>query len=339
MVGNLFKMIPKNLPKAELHCHLEGTIPPLLAKRIAKRNNIDLPRLLFKDKNTYAWNDFTSFLEAYDQASLCLRSAQDYRDITYEYLSICASEGAIYVEVFTSPDHAAECGISYNEHVKGVTQAFKDAEKDFGIIGRAIVTCVRHFGPEKAMAVADSFIENPHPYFVGFGMGGDEGHLSYADFKPVFDKVAAAGYPCTTHAGEHFGPETIIDAINTLPISRIGHGVRISEDAQAVKEIAKQGIVLEICPGSNVSLGVYSDYSEHPFPQLREAGCKVTLNSDDPPFFDTNIGKEYENAHTNFKLSIEDLLDITRTAIDAAFINDNEKAKLHSRIDSWKYSG
>jgi len=164
-------MIPRNLPKAELHCHLEGTIPPLLAKKIAKRNNLDLPRLLFKDEETYAWNDFASFLEAYDSASLCLRNAQDYREITYEYLSICASEGAIYVEVFTSPEHAAECGISYNEHVKGVAQAFEDAEKDFGIIGRAIVTCVRHFGPEKAMTVADSLIKNPHPYFVGFWNG------------------------------------------------------------------------------------------------------------------------------------------------------------------------
>ena len=141
-------MIPRNLPKAELHCHLEGTIPPLLAKRIAKKNDIDLPRLLFKDNETYAWDDFASFLEAYDSASLCLRSAQDYRDITYEYLSICASEGAIYVEVFTSPDHAAECGISYNEHVKGVAQAFEEAEKDFGIIGSKFLAACSNSGIE-----------------------------------------------------------------------------------------------------------------------------------------------------------------------------------------------
>ena len=329
-------MIPKDLPKAELHCHLEGTIPPRLAKKIAKRNNIDLSPTLFQDEENYAWNDFTTFLEAYDSASLCLRNAEDYREITYKYLSKCASEGAIYVEVFTSPEHAAECGINYNEHVKGIAQAFEDAERDFGIIGRAIVTCLRHFGPKKAMAVADSFLDNPNPYFVGFGMGGDEGHLSYADFKPVFDNIAEAGYPCTTHAGEHFGPETILEAINTLPILRIGHGVRISESAQAVKEIARRGIVLEICPGSNISLGVYSDYSEHPFPQLRKAGCKVTLNSDDPPYFNTSIGHEYEKAHNHFGLSIKDLLNVTRTAIDAAFINDNQKTKLHLQINTWE---
>lgn len=331
-------MVPKDLPKAELHCHLEGTIPPSLARKIAKRNNVELSPNLFEDEHTYAWDDFASFLDAYDGASLCLRNSKDYRDITYDYLAKCASEGAIYVEVFTSPDHAAECGISYNEHVRGVAQAFDDAERDYGIIARAIVTCVRHLGPEKAMSVADSFLDNQHPYFVGFGMGGDEGHLTFNDFKPVFDKIANAGYPCTTHAGEHFGPETILDAIEKLPVSRIGHGVRISEDEEAVKVIIKKGIVLEICPGSNVSLGVYKNYSEHPFPYLRNCGCKVTLNSDDPPFFHTNIGREYENGHVNFGLSIEDLLGITRNAIDAAFINEAEKGKLYAKIDSWEYS-
>ena len=332
-------MIPKDLPKAELHCHLEGTIPPSLVRKIAKRNKIKLNPNLFENEDTYAWNDFASFLDAYDAASLCLRNSTDYRDITYDYLAKCAAEGAIYIEVFTSPDHAAECGISYNEHVRGVAQAFDDAEKDYGIIGRAIVTCVRHLGPERALAVANSFLENPHPYFVGFGMGGDEGHMTFEDFKPAFDKVAKAGYPCTTHAGEHFGPETILDAIEKLPVSRIGHGVRISEDENAVKEIIKKGIVLEICPGSNVSLGVYKKYSEHPFPYLRNCGCKVTLNSDDPPFFHTNIGKEYENAHTNFGLSIDNLLDITRTAINAAFIKADEKKRLQAKVDSWKKSG
>ena len=102
-------MIPKDLPKAELHCHLEGTIPPSLAKKIAKRNNVELSSNLFEDENTYAWDDFASFLDAYDDASLCLRTSKDYRDITYDYLAKCASEGAIYVEVFTSPDHAAGC--------------------------------------------------------------------------------------------------------------------------------------------------------------------------------------------------------------------------------------
>ena len=144
---------------------------------------------------------------------------------------------------------------------------------------------------------------------------------------------------CHNVAAEEFIFESeVIKITNDGNKIQAKNGVRVSEDTQAVKEIARQGIVLEICPGSNVSLGIYSDYSEHPFPQLREAGCKVTLNSDDPPYFNTNIGDEYEKAHYHFGLSVEDLLDITRTAIDAAFIDDKQKARLHFRINAWEDS-
>lgn len=325
-----------DLPKAELHCHLEGTIPPALAAEIAARNNITLPAGLFRDATTYAWDDFAGFLRAYDGASLCLRSAADYRDITYAYLAACAAEGAIYVEVFTSPDHAAECGMSYADHVEGVVQAFDDAERDFGIIGRAIVTCVRHLGAQRAVAVADAFVADPHPYFVGFGMGGDEGHLTFADFLPAFRRAADAGYPCTVHAGEHFGAATVLKAIDRLPVARIGHGVRLVDDPAAVAVVAQRGVVLELCPGSNIALGLYPDHAHHPFMQLREAGCKVTLNSDDPPFFGTSIGREYTHAASRFGLSDAALLNVTRTALDGAFIDDGLRSALHARVDAWE---
>ena len=327
--------IPIDLPKVELHCHLEGTIPPALAIKIAKRNKIKLSDSLFHE-DVYAWDDFTSFLKAYDNASLCLRNANDYREITYSYLKACASEGTIYVEVFVSPYHAVECGISYNELKEGIIQAFDDAEHDFGIIGRAIVTCVRHLGPERAMEVANTFLKDKHPYFVGFGMAGDEGHLSFVDFKPVFDHVAESGYPCTVHAGEHYSAATVLEAIDTLPVTRIGHGVRLVEDTNAVETVSKSNIVLEICPSSNIALGLYPDHKSHPFMKLYEAGCKVTLNSDDPPYFDTSIGHEYANASTEFGLSTTQLLNVTRTALDAAFIDKELRAKLHARIDAWE---
>jgi len=327
--------LPPDLPKAELHCHLEGTIPPSLAAEIATRNGIELPADLFREVGTYAWDDFAGFLRAYDGASLCLRSARDYRDITYGYLARCAAEGALYVELFSSPDHAAECGISYAGHVEGIAAAIEDAERDFGIVGRAIVTCVRHLGPQRAMAVADAFVHEPHPYFVGFGMGGDEGHLSFADFAPAFARIADAGYPSTVHAGEHFGPGTVLDALDRLPVTRIGHGVRLIEDPAAVAEVARRGVVLEICPGSNIALGLYPDHAGHPFLQLRDAGCRVTLNSDDPPFFHTTLGGEYADAARGFGLSAGELLDVTRTALEAAFIDDALRTRLLRRLDAW----
>mgnify|MGYP003314915347 CR=1 FL=1 len=329
------------VPKVELHSHLEGTIKPALALEIAKRNSVLLDTNLFHENGSYAWSDFSSFLTAYDSVSSCLRSGKDYRDITYEYLKDCASENVIYAETFISPDHAAECGISYDDMISGIAKGIDDAQRDFEIIGRIIVTCVRHLGPEQGLNIVQNMVNKPHPYIVGFGMGGDENAFTLEEFAPVFNIADEAGYPCTVHAGEICGSESVWDAMHYLPIKRIGHGVNSIEDETLLDFLSKdwRNIHLEICPGSNVSLGVYKNYSEHPFPYLRNCGCKVTLNSDDPPFFHTNIGKEYKNAHTNFGLSIDNLLDITRTAINAAFIKDDEKKRLQAKVDSWKKSG
>ncbi|MDP7649913.1 MAG: hypothetical protein QF834_06975, partial [Candidatus Thalassarchaeaceae archaeon] len=135
------------LPKAELHCHLEGTTSPSLVRRLARRNRIPLPENLLDDGDNFIWSDVESFLKTYDQASSVIRTAEDYRDLTYDYLASSAKEGALYVEVMSSPDHAAAAGIDYEGHLEGIVEGIESAERDHGIIGRIIVTCVRHFGP------------------------------------------------------------------------------------------------------------------------------------------------------------------------------------------------
>jgi adenosine deaminase len=321
------------IPKAELHCHLEGTAPPSLVRRLAARNGIDLPDGLFVDDDTFAWTDFPDFLRAYDAASTCLRKAEDYRDITYEYLAACARDGAIYVEMFTSPDHAAEVGMSYLDHLKGTVAGIEDAGREFGIVGRIIVTCVRHLGPDRGLIVARDMIAEPHPYVVGFGMGGDETAFHLSDFLPAFRLAADAGLGCTVHAGEVCGPESIYAALDALPVTRLGHGVRAIEDPRLVETIAREGVVLELCPHSNVATGVYADMASHPFPYLLAAGCRVTLNSDDPPYFATSIGREYATASKDFNLTEEDLRAVTRTALEAAFIDEPTQADLLARLD------
>jgi adenosine deaminase len=325
------------IPKAELHCHLEGTAPPVLVRRLAARNGIALPDGLFADEDNFAWTDFPDFLRAYDAASMCLRKAEDYRDITYEYLAACAREGAIYVEMFTSPDHAAEVGMSYLDHLEGTVAGIEDAERDFGIVGRIIVTCVRHLGPNRGMAVARDMIAEPHPYVVGFGMGGDETAFHLRDFLPVFRIAADAGLGCTVHAGEVRGPESIYAALDALPVTRLGHGVRAIEDPKLVERIACDGIVLELCPHSNVATGVYADMASHPFPALLAAGCRVTLNSDDPPYFATSIGREYATAAEDFNLDDEALCAVTRTALEAAFIDEKTRTDLLARLNGSSY--
>lgn len=316
------------IPKAELHVHLEGTTPPDLVRRLGERNGITLPPAMFHDDGTFHWRDFIHFLEVYDAASSVIRTPEDYRDVTYEYLASCAAEGAVYVEVMSSPDHAAEAGMSYRDHLEGITAGITDAKRDHGIEGRLIVTCVRHFGVERAMEVARQVAANPSDITVGFGMGGDEAAWPPAQFADAFNYVAASGLPCTVHAGEWAGPDRIREALETLPIQRLGHGVRAIEDPTLVKEIVARGVTLEVCPGSNIATGMYKSLSDHPIRDLMSAGVDVTLNSDDPPYFATTVGNEYDKAESVIGLTPDQLRRITKTAITASFADPDTKARL-----------
>ena len=279
--------------KAELHVHLEGTAPPELVRRIAARHGLALPEALLGDDGRFRYTDFLDFLRTYDMAASVIRTGEDYRDIVYEYLCSCARGGAIYVELTASPDHAALVGLSDSEHLGGIAQGIDDARRDTGIEGRILISAVRNFGVEQALRVARHAAERPHPYVVGFSMAGDEAGFPGGDFAEAYAIVADAGLGCTIHAGEWAGADSVRAALS-LPVTRISHGVRAIEDPSVVAELAGRGTVLECCPTSNVVLGLYPSYEDHPLPALRSAGVRVTLGSDDPPYFGASIEGEYE---------------------------------------------
>jgi adenosine deaminase len=309
--------------------HLEGTAPPELIGRIAKRNGLRVPDGLLSDDERFTFIDFLDFLDAYDRAASVIRTGEDYRDVTYEYLRSCAEQGAIYVELTASPDHAALVGLSNEEHLEGIVHGIDDA-RAHGIEGSILMSGVRNFGVEKALRVARYAAERPHPYVVGFSMAGDEENYPAHLFAEAYAIAAGAGLGCTVHAGEWAGPESVRAALE-LPITRISHGVRAIEDPALVAELADRGIVLECCPTSNVVLGVYPTYAEHPLPQLAAAGVRVTLGSDDPPYFGASIGGEYEIARAHLGFDEDDLKAITATAIEAAFCDDDLKSSLRER--------
>lgn len=317
------------IPKAELHVHLEGTAPPELIGRIAQRNGMPVPDGLFDGDERFAYSGFLDFLRAYDDAASVIRTGEDYRDITYEYLRSCAQQGAIYVELTASPDHAALVGLSDAEHLDGIARGIDDA-RAHGIEGRILISAVRNFGVEQALRVARHAAERPHPYVVGFSMAGDEENFPAHLFAEAYAIAAQAGLGCTMHAGEWAGPESVRAALE-LPITRISHGVRAIEEPALVAELAQRGIVLECCPTSNVVLGVYPSYAEHPLPQLAAAGVRITLGSDDPPYFGASIGGEYAIAGEQLGFDEVRLKAITATAIDAAFCDDALKAELRRR--------
>jgi adenosine deaminase len=319
------------VPQAELHVHLEGTAPPELVSRIAARNGLPLPERMLGEDGGFRYTDFLDFLRTYDLAASVIRTGEDYRDITYEYLCQCARGGAIYVELTASPDHAALVGLSDQQHLEGIAQGIDDARRDTGIEGRILISAVRNFGVEQALRVARHAAEQPHPYVVGFSMAGDEENFPAGQFAEAYSIVADAGLGCTIHAGEWAGPESVWAALE-LPVTRISHGVRSIEDPQLVSELAARGIVLECCPTSNVVLGVFRSYDAHPLPQLRDAGVRLTLGSDDPPYFGATIEGEYRVCAEQLGFAEDDLRVITQTAIDAAFCDLDLKAALSARL-------
>ena len=321
------------IPKAELHVHLEGTAPPALIRRLAERNGMAVPDGVFADEETFAWTDFLDFLRTYDLAASVIRTARDYRDVTFEYLASCAAEGAIYVELIASPDHAAAVGLTDAEHYDGIAAGIDDARAAHGIEARIVVAAVRNLGVEAAEAIARRHADDRHPYVVGFNLVGDEAGFPPQHFARAYEIAAASGLGCSVHAGEHAGADSVRGAL-ALPVTRISHGVRAIEEPQLVAEIARRGIVLEVCPSSNLATGVFAGWEDHPFGALREAGVRVTLGSDDPPYFGCSIGSEYAAAHERFGVEEEGLLEITRVAVESSFAQDAVKAALLARLDS-----
>jgi adenosine deaminase len=319
------------VPKAELHVHLEGTAPPALVRRLAERNGIPVPEGVFASEDEFEWSDFLHFLRTYDLAASVIRTAQDYRDVTFEYLSSCAAEGAVYVEVIASPDHAAAVGLSDGEHYGGIAQGIDDARDAHGIEARIVIAGVRNLGVEAAEAIARRHADDRHPYVVGFNLVGDEAAWSARLFARAYEIAASSGLGCTVHAGEHDGPDSIRAALE-LPISRMSHGVRAIEDPALVAELAERGIVLEVCPSSNVALGLFPSYEDHPLGALREAGVRVTLGSDDPPYFGCSIGAEYAVARERQGFEEGQLVEVTRLAVGAGFAEDAVKEGLLARL-------
>ena len=320
------------LALAELHVHHEGTAPPALIQRLADRNGLKVPDGVFSSPDRFQWFDFLDFLRTYDLAASVIRTEQDYRDITYEYLMACAAEGAIYVEVIVSPDHAGSVGLTDEQHYGGIAAGIDDARRDAGIEGRMVVTAIRNFGVEAAVDIARRHAERRHPYIVGFNLAGDEAGYPAAQFAEAYTIASSAGLGCTCHAGEHDGAESVRQALALPGISRISHGVRAVEDPALVAEIAERGIVLEVCPTSNVATMVFSGYESHPLRALHEAGVKLTLGSDDPPYFGATIGGEYAVARERFGFEEGELETITRTAVQGSFAEDAVKHALLNRI-------
>jgi adenosine deaminase len=321
------------LPKIELHLHLEGAAPPAFIRGLAREKHMDLSGL-FNADGSYRFTDFWNFLKVYEAATGTLQRPEDYHRLTLAVLEESAASGVIYSETFLSPDF---CGGrdpgAWREYLQAIREAADQAERGLGITLRGIVTCIRHFGPEKARETARCAAETAGDWIVGFGIAGDEKVGKPRDFRYAFDMAREAGLRLTAHAGEWGGPQSVRDALADLNPERIGHGVRAIEDMALVEELAERGVVLEVCPGSNVALGIYPSFRAHPVGVLFDRGVKVTISTDDPPFFHTTMAREYDRLAQAFDWDEGVFGSIARTSLDAAFCDADTKARIRKRLE------
>ncbi|KAA1185531.1 adenosine deaminase [Rhizobium tropici] len=319
-----------HLKKVELHCHLEGAAPPALTLAQAEKYGVDTSAFL-KD-GVYLWKDFAEFLVCYDKVSEVYRTEEDYALLTETYLEELAEIGTIYSELIVSPDHGDRIGLGADAYMAGVSAGIRAAKAKTGIEARLIVTGERHFGPERVVKAAEYAVKSDNPLITGFNMAGEERMGRVADYARAFDIAREAGLGITIHAGEVCGAFSVADAVDLVRPHRIGHGVRAIEDMDLVRRLADLGTVLEVCPGSNVALNVFPDFQSHPLRKLRDAGVRVTISSDDPPFFHTSLKREYELASSAFGFRDEEIDAMTRTAIEAAFVDEATRAALLGKL-------
>jgi adenosine deaminase len=319
------------IPKIELHLHLEGAAPPAFVRGLAREKGIDIGGI-FDEAGNYAFRDFWHFLKVYEAATSVLTTPDDYARLTRAVLEESAASGVVYTEAFLSPDFCGGGDLgAWRDYVAAMAEAA--APLDGTITLRGVVTCIRHFGPDKARAAARCAAETAGGFVTGFGMAGDERAGRPADFAWAFDCAREAGLGLTVHAGEWAGPESVRDALAALRPSRIGHGVRAIEDPALVDALAERGTVLEVCPGSNIALGLYPDWRRHPIAELDRRGVRVTVSTDDPPFFRTTMEREYARLAEAFDWDAGQFARLNRIALDAAFCDGDTRARIAKRLE------
>lgn len=325
------------VPKAELHVHLEGSIQPVTLLALAQRNGVQLPVQNIEDlQNWFTFRDFKHFIEIYFKISSCLKTTEDYELIAYEFGATMARQNVRYAEVTFSPStHQFSLGIPFDTFFTGLTRGRLRAQEEFGIEIRWIFDIVRDIPDETlnrrraeyTLAVA---LEGMSNGVVALGLGGAEVGHAPEQFRAWFEKAREAGLHSVPHAGETVGPDSVWGAVRVLGAERLGHGVRSIEDPALVAYLADRRIPLEVCPTSNVRLGVYTDLASHPLPGLFGAGVAVTINSDDPPLFNTTLNDEVKSLVDPFNFDINAINEILLNGVSCSFLPVEEKQALES---------
>jgi adenosine deaminase len=318
------------MPKVELHVHLEGSVQPRTLLRLANRHNISLPADNIAGlQQWYTFRDFYHFIEIYMKISSCLRTAEDIELITREFLVGQAEQNVVYSEVtFTPYNQYFNNGLGFHEQMDAVNRAREWGERTLGVRMGIIMDIPRLIPPSEGDRIAGWALERYGDGLIAFGLGGAEVGNPPQKFQSAFDRVRGAGIPCILHAGENDGPESIWNALKVADSQRIGHGVRAVEDPALLDYLRDHQIPLEVCPSSNICLKVFPSIEEHSLPQLLAHGLYITINSDDPPMFNTTLTNEYLLGHQTWGWDRERIMGLVLNAVNASLLPKDEKGEM-----------
>jgi aminodeoxyfutalosine deaminase len=323
----------RHMPKVELHIHLEGSIRPATLLKLAERNDFELPAQDVDGlRDFYRFRDFAHFIEVYVTITRCLQTQDDYRLIAYEFGADCARQNVRYAEVtFSIVTNVTYARLPWQAIVEGLNDGRARARAEFGVDWRWVFDIVRDV-PETQEQAVEIALAAQDLGVVALGLGGSEKGFPPELFAQSFERARQGGLRSVPHAGEIAGPESIWNALKLLHADRVGHGVRCLEDPALGDYLRQHQVPLEVCPTSNICLGVFPNYEAHLLRRLWDEGLFITVNSDDPPLFNTDLNNEYEALVDHFAFTADELERVSLNALSASFLPQTEKTRMEAEF-------
>lgn len=330
----------RRMPKAELHLHIEGTLEPELIFALARRNGVALPYASVDAlRDAYAFTDLQSFLDIYYAGASVLLTQDDFYDMTLAYAQRAVADRVRHAEIFFDPQTHTGRGVPIGTVIKGMERALAEAEAKQGLSSRLILCFLRHLSEEDALRTLEASL----PYFdshahrlIGVGLDSSEMGHPPSKFARVFERCRGLGLRIVAHAGEEGPPAYIREALDTLHVERIDHGVRAIEDEALLERLAREKIALTVCPLSNVRLRVFEHMGQHTLRDLLRRGLAVTINSDDPAYFGGYVNDNYLAVFDALELTEEDAFTLARNSFEASFIDDGRKRALIGELERFR---
>ena len=332
---SLLKYI-NEIPKTELHLHIEGSFEPDMMFQMARRNNVEIKFKTVEElRAAYEFGNLQDFLDIYYEGANVLLHEQDFYDLTFAYFLRCKKDNIVHTEIFVDPQTHSARGIEIQTVINGITRAMKDAKANFGISSYLIVCILRHLDEDSALQMLEEIL----PYkdkIIGIGLDSSELGNPPIKFKNVFARAEQEGFRLVAHAGEEGPSDYIWEAFNELNVSRIDHGIRCMDDDELVVYLADNQIPLTVCPLSNLKLQVVSDLTQHPLKKMLDKGLLAMINSDDPAYFGGYVNENFLQTAIALNLSENDILKLAKNSFKASFLPDEDKASWIEKLDNFE---